>query len=346
MGCLTVGRRRILVGLACASAVLAGSGCGPASESDRAEESARAAMAEVAEEFLEAVEAGDGPGALALLEFAGGDVPCQAVIDGYTDVPDRPRDASVKRVVVGDLEKGRGIVAVTYRQGSGRGKTDGTLEMVRRGDGFAVDVASMPEGALTVGASLGFGVKGFLWGLRTTVDGQCPVSDLDMRFTVLPGTYTVEVTDPSGVLEAQSGQVTAGLASDRGGYGSSAFLAVDSEVPDGLQTEVGEVLARLAEECAESRFAGPTCPADVRAFAVEVPKTGDVVRVGKVEEVGILSLAQDEDGTWHAHSITTEFEYRPAGAWVSAIGRYEGAVSRDAAGNIAIDLDDNGKGSP
>ncbi|MDR3201973.1 MAG: hypothetical protein LBT54_02390 [Bifidobacteriaceae bacterium] len=305
-------------------------------------EADKAAITAVAEEFLAALEAGDGPRAMSLAKVADDAVVCQEVVDNYGQVRDRPRDAKVAKAMAGlDLENA--AVQVTYRQGVGDRELSALVQLEARDGSFVVDLTKLPVSPVPVGVAMpasgpsDSGVGDFRM-LSFTIDGECQITGTEAYYTVLPGTYSIAVEDPGDLAAPEAFLLTTGLAEALFTELKPEYHTVAGSLADGVLGEVRSALAELVYKCAKSRLAGPACPASVRKEADRIPESG-----GEVEApsgIGLSVLAQDSDGNWQMTSMGMRFTYRSGRVFVSAKGVYSGTVRRDESGAVVIDLDE------
>ncbi|MDR3201972.1 MAG: hypothetical protein LBT54_02385 [Bifidobacteriaceae bacterium] len=333
---------RKLGAVVCVGALLASGGCARETEGERELAAYRVAITAVAEEFLDALEAGDGPTAMSLAMVADDAVVCQEAVDHYDQVRDRPRDAKVVEAMVG-LDAKPAIAEVTYRQGVGDRELSARLYLEARDGGFAVDLTQLSFGALPVGVGIevpaepDVGVGHFRM-LSFAIDGECEITGTKAYYTVLPGTYRITVEDPGGLAVPEAFLVTAGIRGSLFTGLKPESQSASGSLTRGVLGEVRSAFAALVYQCAKSRLTGPTCPASVRDKADRVPESGDELKAPYEPTLDVL--AQDFDGNWRMTSNEVEFWYDSDPRTEPARGVYSGTVRRDAAGAVVIDLDE------
>jgi hypothetical protein len=216
------------------------------------------------------------------------------------------------------------------------------LPVVRAGGGYAIDLSGEASGTtswdtMTVGVKIDHGEVldgqvGYVSSVVATIDGTCPQIGAEVDFTVLPGTYTIRVEDPGGLGEAQSQEIT------RNFMHSNRTLYYDhGALPAPVLKEVGDALSSLAQQCADSRLKGAACSASVQVDGEAEVGADDAVKVAG--EAGVEALTQDEAGIWHVISSEIPFESGAGHGSGTVLGAYSGSVRRDAAGRVAIELD-------
>jgi hypothetical protein len=150
------------------------------------------AMSAGVEAFAAAVEAGDGSGAMEHV-VADEAMVCQPRVEGYGEVPGRPRDVKVGEARLIDDERKFGGVAVEYRQGTDPGLVSAELPVVRVGGGYSVDLSGKPRDTRTWG-TMTVGVE------KVTTDLEPYGGHLDYDHGVLPASVLEEVGDALGSL--------------------------------------------------------------------------------------------------------------------------------------------------
>ncbi|MFD0559577.1 hypothetical protein FB566_0224 [Stackebrandtia endophytica] len=154
----------------------------------------------------------------------------------------------------------------------------------------------------------------------------------DNRLTLLPGAYSVEYDDPTGLLQL-SGRDAAFTAyvpeivTANGEVLAAGFQVVPTFMPD-VEPGLYEAVGQLQAACAEEGFIGPSCPAE---FTWDEPFDGSVTAEwfrGPGPEIRLV------DGGYQA---TANYQVRFSNdtAPVMTVS-YTGTIGRDASGAVTF----------
>lgn len=153
------------------------------------------------------------------------------------------------------------------------------------------------------------------------------LADKGNELGLLPAVYTVEYTDPTGLLQLGKDDVASfTIKSPDDGQGS---LVMPRLMPD-VVPAVRDEIERLRDACASEGFVGPSCPPELVDAVTALP--GATASSGEWFRVSGPDLGMKGDG----YEATSSYEYYDDNLAQPLPVSYVGIVTRDASGAVVF----------
>ena len=322
----TTRRRTLLSILLATTGVVALAGCAPSADSERA--------LAVETAFFEALAAGDGDAALALTDLDRDDISCPDLFTDYGDIAGGIGGAEIGEVRI----DGDGASVDFEYASNGATMVTGTHDLVRDGDGWLI---VFPEEYYISGSVTKEVVAELSFDAAPDTAGTCAASYSGgtFGFEALPGSYELDVRDPTGVFDSDSFTSAAVVVSDAAEATVDVdYLAADHGARERASIEIGNALIPLIESCAESNFAGTSCPEGL-------PVADGAVTVApffgaRFTDFPDVTRIYSENGqTWRFEAGGEDFLFMRDGVAETFPMAYSGVVSAAADGSLQVALD-------
>jgi len=287
--------------------------------------------------FLQALENRDAAAALALTTLDAGEFSCTALLSDYERVGGGILNPTVGEVSIdGDTAS----VGFSYLVAlSGGVESKGTHTLVRDGDSWLIE---FPE-EYRISATIPTDVVGTISiaprASDPDQDVECAATPTDGAYELiaLPGSYRLNVTDPTGVFErSRLGDEI--LVFDGPGSGTATELTyIDPSEFDQAKIDARNFLIDYVAECAESGFIDAYCPEGLPSDAsITLDPNSGKRFTDYPTDITIFS----ENGTdWRFTAGGEEFLYIRNGVAESFPMSYSGAVITDPLGEFGLVLD-------
>ena len=280
--------------------------------------------AATAQALLDALSAGDGTAALAVLSSP--ETPnCLDLLEKYGELSPAITDATVGDVTVdGDAA----TVEVTYTVPSASAETVVTLDLTMNLGEWEID---FPETFRIDLALPGYAMADVT--VAADRDGPTRCSgDLYATLPAFPGVYNLLGTDPSGVFEPD---YRADIVVTGDAIASADISDVFDAQYDGVTALIETQLTEFVYACASSGFTDASCPISMPTSGIGLaPNVAD--RVTGFPEVGQINNPTGE--SWSFIAQGGEYLYTENGVAQSRAINFLGTVTRDGE-DLVVTLD-------
>ncbi|MFG6401888.1 hypothetical protein [Microbacterium sp. P04] len=302
--------RALLLAVLAATAGVALVSCAPAAQPAPSTEGGGAEA--TITDFVEALSDGRLADALELSTAEASDFACPAMVSNGADM------AMAAPEVIGVEERGdRATAEVSY---SSPDEQSETFDLVREEDDWRVELPESFEIAIGFDAPV-------VAELVVEEDCRIPVEDAKVTVPAWPGTYRIDIVDPTGVLDrweqmiySVPGGSAIGLDVD-----PASLPAVSEGALSVVQGEAASVLSEAMADCVAAGFTGARCPTQL---------AGATVAPGS-EPGGQYSII---DRVWTDDGRQWQFETRSdsvEGATAPIEFRYRGTLGRTSNGALS-----------
>jgi len=322
-------RRLVLAGCVALVAVSAVTACSQ-SGADSGDPAA------VEADFLDALSNGDGLAALALTTTARADLDCPDIVSDYGTL-----SGGIGGAVVGEttIDGDTATVEFTYSVLTALAQpveVSAAHTLVRADGGWRIELPEEYRISATLPADVV--AEASLDGTAAAA-GACAVTVADgaIDIVALPGSYDLDVRDPTGVFGSAAFTSADILVSDEA-HDPVAVDYIDAATREQAATNIRNALIPLVEECVAGNFVSSSCPE-----GLPVPD-GSVTLAPRPSDrfsdfPTVTTISSDDGQTWRFAAGGQTFSFLRAGAPETFPMEYSGAVKLSATGTLELVLD-------
>jgi hypothetical protein len=283
--------------------------------------------------FLAALSKGDGAAALALTTTGRSDVACQELITDYKSLGGGIAAATAgKATVSGD----KATVGYSYSvvSGSTAVKASGTDALVRRDGTWLIQLPKADRISVAVPSDV---VAELSIGGSPDRSGDCATKATGnaVELQALPGSYRVDLRDPTGVFESAFTSADVVVTGDKQRTTKLDFIsAQDREL---VSTAVRNALVPFVDQCAKAGFASTTCPTGLPSTAVTF---ADRPGARFTDYPTVTKIYSNNGTSWQFDAGGQSFTYMQGGESKTFPMTYTGTVTASAAkdGTVQVTL--------
>jgi hypothetical protein len=322
-------RRVLAAGCAVVVVLSALSACAPGGSDPLGPQAVEAA-------FLAALSDGDGNAALALTTTKRADLDCPDIVGDYGAL-----SGGIGGAEAGDATTDGDTATVEFSYSvatttGGAVEASGTHTLVRADGGWRIELpddyritAALPSGVVAE-ASVGGTAENA---------GACAANVLggELDIVALPGSYDLDVGDPTGVFGSAVSTTTEVVVAD--GRDSRVEVDyIDDSAREQAATEIRNALIPLVEDCAASDFAASSCP-------VGLPEPDAAVTLAErpsdrfTDFPRVAGISSDDGRTWRFTAGGESFAFLRGGVPETFPMEYSGAVTAADDGTLQLVLD-------